>query len=307
MFYRRKPTFPSSFRISQILSKQHTDNFDHVDGHHSQNVWTGTPGLEIKLGKTADPPLRGLSAAWEYAFHLPKGVATLKIVFDFQLSISPELLTDEYGQCVVALDGTPTVIASIAGTATPSQPSTKGARTVHTQSGQTHMWYDVPAGKHTISIGAYNNKKTYDDEFIKLQIDNAIVSSNKFRVPSTEEERKASPASSSTSDTDPTGPPSTMPELPHYVSPTLATQWKQQFEYERNQAISPKPTRQALGLLTPHLAAADGLLDVLKEIALKDRNLLFKGDSNGWRPLHEAARSGHTEVVEYLLKEGKGM
>lgn len=46
------------------------------------------------------------------------------------------------------------------------------------------------------------------------------------------------------------------------------------------------------------------MLDMLKEIAAKDRSLLFKADHNGWRPLHEAARGGRADVVEYLLKEG---
>lgn len=45
-------------------------------------------------------------------------------------------------------------------------------------------------------------------------------------------------------------------------------------------------------------------MDVLKEIATKDRAKLFGKDHNGWRPLHEAARGGRAEVVEYLLKEG---
>jgi hypothetical protein len=99
--------------------------------------------------------------------------------------------------------------------------------------------------------------------------------------------------------------PSSVPDLPHYVSPTLADSWNQNFHFERNEIVSPKPTKQTLGLLTPHLAAADGLLDVLKEIAAKDRSQLFKEDSNGWRPLHEAARAGHAHVVEYLLKEGE--
>ena len=46
------------------------------------------------------------------------------------------------------------------------------------------------------------------------------------------------------------------------------------------------------------------MLDVLKEIARKERSQLFKADQNGWRPLHEAARGGHADVIEYLLKEG---
>lgn len=46
------------------------------------------------------------------------------------------------------------------------------------------------------------------------------------------------------------------------------------------------------------------MLDLLKEIAAKDRSQLFKKDQNGWRPLHEAARGGRADVLEYLLKEG---
>lgn len=56
--------------------------------------------------------------------------------------------------------------------------------------------------------------------------------------------------------------------------------------------------------VTPHNAAASGNLDALKALADVDRANLFKRDQNGWRPLHEAARSGHVEVVEYLLQEG---
>jgi ankyrin repeat protein len=59
-----------------------------------------------------------------------------------------------------------------------------------------------------------------------------------------------------------------------------------------------------LGTITAHAAAADGLLAFLKEMAQKDRSQLFKADHNGWRPLHEAARAGRVEIVEYLIKEG---
>jgi prolyl 4-hydroxylase len=59
-----------------------------------------------------------------------------------------------------------------------------------------------------------------------------------------------------------------------------------------------------LGVGAVHAAAADGDVAGLKEIASKNRSELFKKDKNGWRPLHEAARGGKDEVVEYLLNEG---
>lgn len=42
----------------------------------------------------------------------------------------------------------------------------------------------------------------------------------------------------------------------------------------------------------------------LKQLAKKDSKALLKADRNGWRPLHEAARAGETEVVEFLIKQG---
>ena len=75
------------------------------------------------------------------------------------------------------------------------------------------------------------------------------------------------------------------------------------FPHHHYQVI-PKPLRQVLVSVTPHNAAAAGNLEALKTLADVDRANLFKRDQNGWRPLHEAARSGHVEVVEYLLQEG---
>ena len=41
------------------------------------------------------------------------------------------------------------------------------------------------------------------------------------------------------------------------------------------------------------------------EVAKENRAALFKADHNGWRPIHEAARSGRHKVLEYLIEEGK--
>jgi ankyrin repeat protein len=68
--------------------------------------------------------------------------------------------------------------------------------------------------------------------------------------------------------------------------------------------VTPKPLRQVMVSVTPQNAAANGNLEALKIMAEADRANLFKRDQNGWRPIHEAARSGHVHVLEYLLKEG---
>ena len=75
---------------------------------------------------------------------------------------------------------------------------------------------------------------------------------------------------------------------------------------------TPVPTllRQELGRdhawvksLSAHAAASTGDLEALMAIAAADPDALQHRDHNGWNPLHEAARGGHLDVVEYLLDE----
>jgi ankyrin repeat protein len=42
----------------------------------------------------------------------------------------------------------------------------------------------------------------------------------------------------------------------------------------------------------------------LASIAAKNERLLNLKDKNGWQPIHEAARAGHRDVVEFLVKKG---
>ena len=42
----------------------------------------------------------------------------------------------------------------------------------------------------------------------------------------------------------------------------------------------------------------------LKKLAATHPGILLKADNNGWQPVHEAARSGNTKVLEYLIENG---
>jgi prolyl 4-hydroxylase len=55
----------------------------------------------------------------------------------------------------------------------------------------------------------------------------------------------------------------------------------------------------------PH-AAQVGDLDILSYYATdaEKKHLLHKKDENGWKPIHEAARGGHQDVIELLIKYG---
>lgn len=51
-------------------------------------------------------------------------------------------------------------------------------------------------------------------------------------------------------------------------------------------------------------AASEGDIEKLKIQAVVDKSKLFEGDQNDWQPIHLAARAGHVEVVDFLLKVG---
>jgi len=91
-------------------------------------------------------------------------------------------------------------------------------------------------------------------------------------------------------------------ELPHYIiegSPE-ADRWRQKF----SNTLPKIKTVPSEGITLAHTTAAEGNLAKLKALAKDDKDILFSVDENGWQPLHEAVRGGHTYVVEYLLKEG---
>ena len=54
----------------------------------------------------------------------------------------------------------------------------------------------------------------------------------------------------------------------------------------------------------PQKAAARGDVDQINKIASTNRRSLHKRDENGWLPIHEAARAGHRDVIEALIKHG---
>lgn len=51
-------------------------------------------------------------------------------------------------------------------------------------------------------------------------------------------------------------------------------------------------------------AAAQNDLEELQRIASEDRRSLIAKDRNGWQPIHEAARGGHLDTIEFLLENG---
>jgi len=63
-------------------------------------------------------------------------------------------------------------------------------------------------------------------------------------------------------------------------------------------------TTTTTGSTDAHQAAGFGDVESLKSIARREKTQLTAKDSNGWAPIHEGARAGHTEVLKILVEHG---
>lgn len=98
------------------------------------------------------------------------------------------------------------------------------------------------------------------------------------------------------------GKQSSATELPFFIQPDSyeSKRWKQEIKYDQN----PNELRQAPPPTIANSLASSGNLRALKKLAEADVSILFTADGNGWQPIHEAARAGNTEVLEYLIEKG---
>jgi hypothetical protein len=60
----------------------------------------------------------------------------------------------------------------------------------------------------------------------------------------------------------------------------------------------------ALKKYDPRDAASRGDVRVLQRLARTNPSALYEVDGGGWTPLHEAVRSGHVDVVQFLIDNG---
>ena len=92
-------------------------------------------------------------------------------------------------------------------------------------------------------------------------------------------------------------PPYILPDSPEIAN------WVQHNPQGWNKP-SPSASMQQANAPEGHYAAAMGDVERLEELAKTNKKLLNSPDANGWRPIHEAVRAGHKDVVELLIKNG---
>jgi hypothetical protein len=91
--------------------------------------------------------------------------------------------------------------------------------------------------------------------------------------------------------------------LPPYIlpnSPEVAN-WKRRNPSGWKQA---SPSAAHVDSLMGHAAAAYNDLDALSRIDIENHRFLHAKDRNGWQPIHEAARGGHLDALDFLVQKG---
>lgn len=106
-----------------------------------------------------------------------------------------------------------------------------------------------------------------------------------------------------------------LPSLPlHIEEGSLeATRWRQHFAFvkedlqkksQHHDNSNKKNKNENNKAHNINRLAARGALDAIQELAETNPAVLHQRDANHWQPIHEAARAGQTQVIEYLVQKG---
>jgi len=115
-----------------------------------------------------------LSGGWRRAFTLPSS-RQLNISFRYRLTQASNYEPDEFSEALLTVDNTllgtggSEILAKVTGDGNGGSNRTTGwvAVTVETKT--------LPPGSHTITIGGFNNKKTFSNEVTQILIDDVNV------------------------------------------------------------------------------------------------------------------------------------
>jgi len=130
--------------------------------------------LRVQLGGINDLAILGMSGGWRQTFTLAEA-GSLTLSFVYKLSQAANYENDELSQTLVSVDGTlygegaDDYVAQITGDGNGGSPIASGWRRFYIETGE------LGAGTHTLIIGGYNNKKTYNDESTEILIDDVII------------------------------------------------------------------------------------------------------------------------------------
>jgi cysteine-rich repeat protein len=151
-----------------------TNQPGYASGVHLPSGGQSGGGLSVTLGGVDESDINDMSGGWQITFNLASA-ADLQLSFQYNLTLTPDYESDEYGQVMVGLDGTalagtgPDYVLQLEGDGNGGSPTTSGWLLFSTSLGT------LSAGSHTLVIGGFNNKKTTTSESTEVLIDDVLV------------------------------------------------------------------------------------------------------------------------------------
>ena len=180
------PPPPPAGTIFTARFNANADGFTYVDdafgtaqptfaiGQFSPSVGFSGGGLQILLGGLNDTTVLNMSGGWRRVFSLP-AARRVTVSLRYNLTQAANYESDELSDALLTIDGRRVgtggnaFLARIAGNGNGGTPRTTGWVVVQVDLGT------LSAGNHTLTIGGFNNKKTFRDEVTDIRIDDVIV------------------------------------------------------------------------------------------------------------------------------------
>ncbi len=160
---------PDGFTYADDLFRG-TNQAQYASGAHiASGGYTGG-ALRVQVGGVNSQNAQNMSGGWQTSFTLA-GPTPMFLLFRHRLTEENTYESDEYTEMLVSFDGvlrglSPNdYIARVVG----GGPTTTGWQLVQIDLGL------VSAGSHVLALGAYNNQKTYPNEFAEVLIDDLML------------------------------------------------------------------------------------------------------------------------------------
>jgi hypothetical protein len=180
-------------KSATVILEAHFDNnkdgFSYVDDAfrntsqpgYADGVWIASGGfiggaLQITLGGIDSADILAMSGGWRQNFVLSIPTEVV-LSFRYKLNQAPDYEYDELSQVLVSVDhilygeAANDYVVQIRGNGNGGSSETTGWQLFEVNLGI------LDAGDHTLTIGGYNNKKTYHNESTEVLIDDVLVKS----------------------------------------------------------------------------------------------------------------------------------
>ncbi len=142
-----------------------TNNPAYADGNI---VFAGSDGVaRVALGGIDNADILGMSGGWQTTFNAPSAASAV-LSFRFELDQAANYEPDEFSQALASVDGTVYTLATLFGDGNGGGVQTTGMTNVS-------LNLSLTAGNHTLTLGGFNNKKTFADESTEVFFNNVLL------------------------------------------------------------------------------------------------------------------------------------